>query len=364
MSSGAAFELIARRIRAQGPMSLADYMALALAHPKVGYYATRDPFGKAGDFTTAPEISQVFGELLGLWCAERWQAMGEPTRVVLVELGPGRGTLMSDALRAAATLPAFRDALEVHLVEASPFLREKQRTTLKEVTVSWHEDFASVPKGPLLLLANEFFDALPIRQFQRVPQGWAERLVGLTPEGTGLAWGLGPPVPAAALPLLPESSPGTIAEVCPAGRALAAEIGRRIARDGGAALIVDYGYARSAAGDSLQALQDHRPVDPLAAPGEADLTAHVDFQALAEAAEGEGAQVHGPVEQGDFLRALGIETRTEILARNATAAQRRSLAAALDRLTATSQMGSLFKVLALTPAVTSPPAGFPLPSAA
>lgn len=352
--------LLARRIRAQGPITLADYMATALTHPEVGYYATRDPFGRGGDFTTAPEISQVFGELLGLWCAERWQALGEPGRVLLVELGPGRGTLLADALRAARVLPAFRAALEPHLVEASPLLRAKQREMLGETPAQWHEALAAVPEdAPLLLLANEFFDALPIRQFQRTAEGWAERLVGLTPDGEALRWGLAPPLPPAALSLPAEAPPGTVAELCPGARALAGEIGRRLARQGGAALLIDYGHARSALGESLQALRDGRPADPLAAPGAADLTAHVDFQALAEAAEAAGARAHGPVEQGAFLRALGIEARAEGLARKATPTQRRALAAAVDRLTAPTQMGSLFKVLALTPPNASVPAGLP-----
>lgn len=363
-AEGPAFALLARRIRAQGPIPLADYMATALTHPEVGYYATRDPFGRAGDFTTAPEISQVFGELLGLWCAERWQALGEPARVLLVELGPGRGTLLADALRAARVLPAFRAAVEPHLVEASPLLRARQRETLgealRDTPAQWHDDLASVPDdAPLLLLANEFFDALPIRQFQRTPEGWAERLVGLAPDGEALRWGLGPPLPPAALSLPAAAVPGAIAELCPAGRALAGEIGRRLAQQGGAALVVDYGHARSAPGDSLQALRDGRPADPLAAPGAADLTAHVDFQALAQAAEAAGALAHGPVEQGSFLRSLGIEARAEGLARKATPAQRRDLAAAIDRLTAPAQMGSLFKALALTPPDAGVPAGFP-----
>lgn len=358
MSGSAAFETIARHIRAEGPMSLADYMTLALTHPQVGYYATRDPFGTAGDFTTAPEISQVFGELLGLWCAERWQAMGEPSRIMLVELGPGRGTLMADALRAAALLPAFRAAIDVHLIENSPTLREVQARSLAPTQVTWHDTLSGLPEGPLLLIANEFFDALPIRQFQRTAAGWAERRIGLNPEGDTLCWRLGAPLPA--MPELPREAPeGTILELCPVARTIASDLARRVGEHGGAVLIIDYGYTGGSAGDSLQALRRHRPVDPLACPGDADITAHVDFQAITQAAAVSGAEVHGPVEQGTFLRALGIRERSEALAAQANAAQRRNLLAALERLTSSAHMGSLFKALAFTPRAAPVPAGFP-----
>ncbi|MDF2095032.1 class I SAM-dependent methyltransferase [Aquibaculum arenosum] len=360
MSESATFEMIARHIRAEGPMSLANYMTLALTHPQVGYYATRDPFGAAGDFTTAPEISQVFGELLGLWCAERWQAMGEPSRIMLVELGPGRGTLMADALRAAALLPAFRAAIDLHLIENSPTLREAQARSLSPTQVTWHDTLSALPEGPLLLIANEFFDALPIRQFQRTAVGWAERRIGLSPDGQSLSWGLGASLPA--MPELPQEAPeGAIREICPAARTIVADLARRVSTHGGAALIVDYGYTGGSAGDSLQALRHHSPDDPLAHPGDADITAHVDFQALAQAAAAAGAEVHGPVEQGTFLRALGICERSEALAAQATAAQRRNLLAALERLTSSAQMGSLFKALAFTPRAAPVPAGFPQP---
>lgn len=358
MARGRAFDVIAERIRAEGPISVADYMGLALAHPEVGYYATRDPFGGAGDFITAPEISQVFGELLGLWCAERWQAMGQPERVLLVELGPGRGTLMADALRAAKLLPEFRAALEVHLVERSPFLRQRQQEILAPAKVVWHDDLASLPDGPLLLLANEFFDALPIRQFQKIRDGWAERMISLNDAQDGLQWGLGPNLPPV-LPFPSEAPAGAIREISPASTSIAQAIGERLAHFGGAALIVDYGYQQAALGDSFQAVKRHQPVDPLDGPGDADLTAHVDFQALSAAAEKGGARVHGPVEQGVFLTALGIKERTEALAKAATPPQRRQLLAALDRLTSFNQMGSLFKVLALTDVSSSTPAGFP-----
>ncbi|SMF46181.1 NADH dehydrogenase [ubiquinone] 1 alpha subcomplex assembly factor 7 [Tistlia consotensis] len=350
--------LLAARIRAQGPLSLAEYMAVALGHPRHGYYATRDPLAR--DFTTAPEISQMFGELLGLWLVERWQALGSPPAVRLVELGPGRGTLMADLLRAARLVPGFLTAAELHLVETSPVLRERQRQALAGQAVQWQERFEQVPDGPLLLVANELFDALPIRQFQRTARGWAERQIGLSADGGGLAWGLGPELPEAALPGLPAAGPGEIAEVSPAGQRLAASIGERLARQGGAALILDYGYAPSQAGDTLQALRGARPADPLDAPGEADLTAHVDFAALAAAAGAAGARAWGPVGQGAFLEALGIRERAAILQRGADEGRRAEIAAALARLTAPKQMGHLFKALALTGPDAPAPAGFPV----
>jgi len=359
MAAGSAFEIIARRIRAEGPISLADYMTIALAHPQVGYYATRDPFGRSGDFVTAPEVSQMFGELLGLWCAERWQAMGEPERLLLVELGPGRGSLMADALRAARLLPAFQSALELHLVETSTRLRKQQRDTLGPVEATWHDELATVPEDPLLLIANEFFDALPIRQFQKTDSGWAERLIGLSEDGHSLCWGLGSTLPPA-LPL-PENAPlGAIAELSPLSVTLTAEIARRLLHHGGAALIIDYGYGEATFDDTFQAVQKHQPVDPLKTPGQADLTAHVDFRSLAVAAEQAGVKAHGPVEQGVFLEALGIKERTETLARRATPQQQRQLLAALERLTSPAHMGRLFKALALTPLDGPTPAGFPL----
>lgn len=358
-------DLLAARIRAQGPLGLAEYMALALGHPRHGYYATRDPLAR--DFTTAPEISQMFGELLGLWLADRWQALGRPDPVRLVELGPGRGTLMADLLRAGRLVPGFLEAVELHLVETSPLLRRRQQAALAGWLEAgrparWHEALASVPEGPLLLVANELFDALPIRQFQRSERGWAERQVGLSEAG-GLAWGLGPELPAAALPGLPEAAPGERVELGLAGQSLAGEIGARLAAPaplgGGAALILDYGYAPSQPGDTLQALRGGRPADPLAAPGEADLTAHVDFAALARAAAAAGAAAWGPVEQGAFLEALGIRERAAALRRGADERQCREIAAALQRLTAPEQMGRLFKALALTGPAAEPPPGFP-----
>lgn len=359
--------LLARRIAANGPITVADYMAEALGHPTHGYYRSRDPLGARGDFTTAPEISQMFGELIGLWAAVIWQQMGSPDPVRLVELGPGRGTLMADFLRAARMVPGFKQAIRLHLVETSRPLRDRQKQALAEsgVTIGWHDDLAAVPDGPMILVANEFFDALPIRQLQRLPGGWHERLVDLAEnpdgDGTGFRFVVSPGRSAGAAlldPVLRESAPvGAIAEICPAGLAISGAIGARLKAEDGAALLIDYGTARSAAGDSFQAVKAHKYHDPLAEPGEADLTAHVDFQALARAATEAGAVAHGPVEQGAFLTALGIEARAETLKQSGA----RDVDAALRRLIDAREMGSLFKLLALTsPTLDGSPLG-PLP---
>jgi SAM-dependent MidA family methyltransferase len=336
-------ELIAQ----EGPISVERYMRLALSHPRYGYYRTRDPFGAGGDFVTAPEISQMFGELIGLWAADCWSRMGGPAQLRLVELGPGRGTLMADALRAARLVSRFRAALDVHLVETSDILQERQQQALasQQASASWHQRFEDIPAGPMILIANEFFDALPIRQYVRTATGWHERLVGLGETGA-LTFGLA----ARAEPSIDIAAPErAVLEIAPQGLALAREIAQRLAAQGGAALIVDYGHVRRGFGDSFQAVHRHGFTDPLAAPGESDLTAHVDFAALAEAARNAGALVSGPVTQGDFLRALGIEARAGKLKAKAMPAQAAAIDAALARLTdaAEGQMGGLFKAMAI-----------------
>ncbi|MFU8778124.1 MAG: class I SAM-dependent methyltransferase [Roseovarius sp.] len=340
------------RIAEAGPMSVADYMTACLMHPEFGYYATRDPFGAGGDFVTAPEISQMFGEVLGLCLAQVWLDQGRPARFVLAELGPGRGTLMADVLRATQRVPGFRDAAEVHLVEGSAVLRAAQRRTIAG-DVIWHDRVESLPDAPLYLLANEFFDALPIRQFQRSGDGWRERVVG---QSAGqLTLGLGGPVaPPALAERLTDTREGDIVETCGPGAAVAAEIGARIAARGGAALIVDYGDWQSL-GDTFQAVKGHTPVDPLAAPGAADLTAHVDFAALARAAA--PARHTRLTPQGIFLERLGIAARAEALARNLSGPALESHLAAYQRLTGAQEMGTLFKVLGLYPEGAAPPPG-------
>lgn len=358
--------LIARRIRATGPLTIAEFMSEALQHPQHGYYATRDPLGAAGDFVTAPEVSQVFGELIGLWCADVWARMGEPDPVLLVELGPGRGTLMADAVRALAVAPDFRRALRLHLVETSRALRALQAKTLAAAEPTWHDRLDQVPKGPALIIANEFLDALPIRQFERRGGGWHERRVGLVPDDQTLAFVLdsAPSASAVLIPRSLEPAPeGSVAEVCPAALGLAADLARRLMADGGAALFVDYGHLATACGDTLQAVRRHRYHPVLDSPGDADLTAHVDFQAFAAAAQSAGARVCGPVTQGDFLRSLGIEVRARQLLTNASPATRATIESGVRRLIDRAEMGTLFKVLAVLHPDLPTPAGFPASAA-
>jgi len=345
--------LIARRIALGGPITMAEFMAEALGHPRLGYYRRALPLGAGGDFTTAPEISQMFGELVGAWLAERWRTMGSPTQVRLIELGPGRGTLMADALRATKGVPGFPDAIDLHLVEINEPLRALQANALAACKPTWHARFDDVPAGPTLLVANEFFDALPVRQFEKTARGWVERMVGLAPDGESLAIALAPGVTPFA-PFLPDALPGAQAEICEAGRSLAADIGTRLRRDGGWALIVDYGYD-SGHGASLQAVRAHRGAGLLDHPGETDLSAHVDFAALAAAS---GAPIFGPVSQGDFLQRLGIAARAETLKRRASGEQRHAIDTALSRLIAPDQMGNLFRVLAVGDDRSAVPAGF------
>ncbi len=353
-------EKIARRIRAEGPLTIAAFMAIALHDPDAGYYATHDPIGAEGDFTTAPEISQIFGELIGVWCGDLWQQIGRPDPVVVAELGPGRGTLMSDLLRAVETVPGFRRAVRLHLVEASPVLRAEQEQRLGQFRPAWAGRIEDLPDGPLLLIANEFLDALPIRQFVRCGFHWAERMVVLDREGN-FAVADGRENPAAAL-LIPaglrNSAPRTIAEICPAALVLASAIGARLGRQPGAALFIDYGHFPSMPGATLRAVSQHRLVSPLAAPGTADLSAAVDFAAVAEAAQKAGAEIYGPVTQGRFLAVLGAELRSAALGARATAGQRLVLESGVRRLLDPAEMGEIFKVLALVSPGLPPPAGF------
>jgi NADH dehydrogenase [ubiquinone] 1 alpha subcomplex assembly factor 7 len=365
-------EKILSLIRASGPISLSDYMMLALYDSEHGYYTTRDPFGVAGDFTTAPEMSQMFGELVGAFLVQAWEDRGRPARFHLVELGPGRGTLMADILRAARVRPGFAEAARVTLIETSPVLRAAQAKTLeKEFTspkmgsptprsgvgqgdIRWTTAIDEIPDdAPLFLVANEFFDALPIRQYVKATRGWHERRIGA--DGDKLVFALAPdPTPGPAGPDAPE---GAVFETSPAARAIVTETATRIAHSGGMALIIDYGPAQPGLGDTFQAVKAHAYTDPLAEPGEADLTAHVDFAMLADAARAAGARAHGPVTQEAFLESLGIAARAAALSR-AAPDQTADIKAVIDRLTGKEQMGWLFKVLALSDS-TRPPSGFP-----
>lgn len=339
---------IARRISLQGPISIADFMAEALGHPQHGYYMGKDPFGRTGDFITAPEISQMFGELIGLWCAEVWRLMGSPAPFNLIELGPGRGTLMQDALRAAKVLPDFTAAASVHLVETSPVLRDMQAVTLGDHQPAWHDDLTRVPDGPLIVIANEFFDALPVHQFIRTGDGWRENVVTMDAGDADQLVLTAAPAATAATALLAgreTGAQGHIAEVCPAAISISTALAERIAQYGGAALVIDYGYAEPTGAATLQAVRRHERHDFLSDPGTADLTAHVSFRDLRDAAHPH-ATVYGPVTQRDFLRGLGIELRAEQLVKRATADQRTTIEGACRRLIDPVEMGTLFKALA------------------
>ncbi len=341
-------EILRRRIAQTGPISVAEYMAECLLHPDHGYYATRDPLGAAGDFITAPEVSQMFGEVIGLAMAQAWMDQGQPSECLLLELGPGRGTLMADVLRATRQVPGFHDAIAAHFVEASPVLRLAQAELVPNAT--WHDELSTLPDGPIFAIANEFFDALPIRQFTRDPAGWREHMVGV--DNDALTMGLSTPAPIAALDhRLEDTSPGDIVELSPALPGSVQTLGHRIATQGGAALIIDYGDWRSL-GDTLQALRGHLSVSPLDGPGTADLTAHVDFEAIATAAAPAAHTRLTP--QGVFLERLGITQRAQALARSLSGAALDQHIAAHRRLTHPDEMGNTFKVMGLHPAQAAP----------
>ena len=344
---------IRRRIAVAGPMPVAEYMALCLFDHGHGYYTTRDPFGARGDFITAPEVSQMFGELLGLWTAQVWKQMGGPKSLNLIELGPGRGTMMVDALRAVRVAPALHQTAQVHLVEINPTLRDKQKAALADskVAINWHNSLDDVPDGPAIVLANEYFDALPVHQAVKQTSGWHERTVEIDEDGR-FAYGAAPePIPRFDM-LMP-----AVARLAPPGAVFEwrahdeiIRLARRLKKFGGAALIVDYGHIRSDAGDTLQAIANHSFADPLKAPGTVDLTAHVDFEALGRGAEDGGARLHGPTEQGTFLQRLGIATRAQMLKKKASEKAVENIDRALERLTGGGRegMGSLFKVLGVS----------------
>jgi NADH dehydrogenase [ubiquinone] 1 alpha subcomplex assembly factor 7 len=346
-------------IKASGPISLETYMTRALTDPAHGYYLTRQPFGQAsasgGDFTTAPEISQMFGELIGAWCADLWHRMGQPKRFCLAELGPGRGTLMADVLRAASVLPEFSAAVQVHFVEVSPALKDLQAEKVPDAI--WHQAVTSLPDLPMIVLANEFFDALPIQQFRKTEQGWHEIMVGQQQDA--LCFVDGPLLETAQLPAqnLPNVEPGDIIETCAASDAVVKSLADKLQTQGGAALIIDYGYRLAAAGDSFQALHQHQFVEPLEAPGHADLTAHVNFQSLKESALQAGLIGTEIINQGDFLAALGLDIRAASLIQ-ATPEKAGQIGSERDRLAAPDQMGHLFKVLAIASPDCPPLAGF------
>ena len=351
-------ERLAALIAREGPIPVSRYMRLCLHDPEDGYYATRPDLGPAGDFITAPLVSQMFGELIGLWAAELWAAMGGPSRVILAEFGPGHGVMMADMLRAARAAPDFRAAAEVWLVETSAPLRARQALTLEgAATPRWAAGLDELPDdAPQILIGNEFLDCLPIEQVVRTPDGWRARRVGLDPDGA-LRFELGEPL--AAIPVEPTAAPGQVAEWSPDTAAFGEAIGARLARAGGGALFFDYGHAVQGAGDTLQALRRHRKEDALAHPGEADLTARVDFSAFLDAVRRGGAHCPEVRPQGDFLRDLGIETRAAALAR-AQPDHAATIGRQLARLINVDEMGDLFKAAAaLSPGLAAPGFGDP-----
>jgi len=352
-------EKIIDLIRLNGPIPVAEYFALCLNDPRHGYYRTRDPFGRGGDFVTAPEISQLFGELIGVFMILAWRAHGRPAKVRLVEIGPGRGTMVADALRAMTALaPDMTASSTVHLVEASGRLRQVQRETLARsgVAADWHDALQSVPAGFTLLMANELFDAIPTRQFVNGPEGFRERVICVDKDGD-LAFATGP---AALDPDLPpgEARPGAVFEIAPAREAIMAGIASRLVAEGGTALVVDYGHVCTVLGDTLQAVRRHRFDDVLAHPGEADLTSHVDFEALTRAARAQGAHVALPLDQAQFLLGLGLLERAGALGAGKPAQTQQAIALAVERLAGDgdNQMGRLFKALCVSGKdVTIPP---------
>lgn len=343
--------LIAARIAETGPMTIGDYMSLALGHPRFGYYMGRDPFGRGGDFITAPEISQMFGEILGLWALSAWRDLGFSGAPRLIELGAGRGTLMADATRAICKILGADTPIDIDLVEMSPVLREMQRESLARgnFNVRWWGRVEEVPAGPFILLANEFLDCLPLRQWQVREGNWHERLVGLAAQGR-LMIGLAPYCAQEneTLPSVLEAGEGAVYERSEAACRLMVDMARRVKEGPGVALFLDYGSRAGGFGDTLQAVKDHRYADPLIAPGTADLTVHVDFAALSKAARAAGAVIGGPVGQGEFLLRLGLEARAARLAAGQPAAVQNDIAQGLQRLTGAGQMGELFQAMTLS----------------
>jgi len=357
---------IRRLIAVAGPMPLADYMRLCLTHPRYGYYINRDPLGAGGDFITSPEISQMFGELIGLWMASVWQQMGAPENVRVIELGPGRGTMMLDAMRAAKAVPGFRAAVVLHLVEISPALRQVQQRRLDtlDIPTLWHSTLDEVPGGPSIIIANEFIDALPVHQAVKQADGWHERVVDVGPDGNLSIAAARDPIPffETSMPRgLRQATDGSIYEW--RADTIALELGRRL-RTAGAALIIDYGHAHFGLGDTLQAVAGHSFTDPLRAPGKADLTAHVDFEAVAQCAESMGARIHGPIRQRDLFLRLGIEERADALKASAPRSKAANIEIAFSRLIAEGArgMGELFKAIAIGAPQLGPLPGFEGPS--
>ena len=340
-------------------MSVAEYMTLCLLDPTDGYYPTRDPLGSDGDFITAPEISQMFGELLGLFVLQSWRDMGSPSPVALAELGPGTGKMMADILRTARLDPGFLNAATVHLVEASPALQAVQGGELSHtpVPVLWHDSLEALPRMPLILIGNEYLDCLPIRQLVRRSDGWRERVVTIQGDALAFAQSSTPHPEEARSTVSKYPDEGDLLELRPATAQVVASLADRLHAHPGRALFIDYGPADTEFGDTLQALKRHEKVDPLDTPGDADLTARVDFGQLAREAEAAGLAVSGPVTQAALLSRLGLEVRASALLR-ANPAAKPALARQLHRLTDAEEMGTLFKAICLSSPGLPAPLGF------
>lgn len=349
-------------IALKGPITVADYMTDALSHPNDGYYMSQPAIGADGDFTTAPEISQVFGELIGLWLVDTWRAMGSPDDFNLIELGPGRGVLMEDILRAARLRRGFIDAADLWLVESSGRLRIEQQRRLRasEVKPKWLDDFEMASPAPSLIIANEFFDCFPVRQFERTKAGWRERLVGNDAATNELIFVLDttPPPKALGLPEPTDVEIGAIYETSFAAQAYMKSLCERLRNDNGALLLIDYGHMHSGLGETLQAVRNHQFTSVLSAPGKADITAHVDFEQLSTIAIDNGLAVYGPVAQGEFLERLGLNIRVEMLAKSKSPEQAKAIRDGAYRIAAPNQMGEIFKVMVVTSPDLSAPAGF------
>jgi len=344
--------LIRQIIAQEGPVPVARFMQIALQHPEHGYYMKGDPLGVAGDFTTAPEISQMFGELIGLWCAEVWRLLGKPSPFVLLELGPGRGTLMQDALRATAKIEGFHSALRLHLIESNETLRAQQVEKLRDHAPVYCADLASLPDLPLIAVANEFLDAMPVHQYVKTEQGWRERLVGMSDDRLVF-------VEESRDTMLPLPDDKMFYELSPLGVAVTEALAAHIAAHRGAALLIDYGATEPSGADTLQAVSGHERVSPLERVGHVDLTAHVDFLALRLAARKHGVHVSETVTQADFLKAMGIDLRAWQLKMKAGYEEALAIEASLQRLVDPRQMGTLFKVMSLTTSTVKEVPGFP-----
>lgn len=352
---------LTRQIALHGPMDVGQFMQIALTHPQHGYYMSRDPLGRGGDFTTAPEISQIFGEMIGIWAADVWQKIGSPHEFILAECGPGRGTLMADMLRATKNVSGFHAAAKINLIEVSPVLRGSQKSILGAYDVRWCEDISALPEDiPMIVIGNEFLDALPFRQLQKFEGKWYERCIDFDRE---FCFVLRPcaEILMQHIPLHLQSAPeGSIYEFSPARESFLEEVCRKIKIQNGAALLIDYGHKVHGVGDTFQALKNNQYINVFSDIGKSDLTSHVDFEALAKVVHRHNLRVDGAIEQGTFLSALGITTRAEILQKTASPKQRSDIKAALQRLTDPSEMGSLFKVICMSRQndQTIKPAGF------